>query len=133
MNGYVGGAANGVYSGCNHPRWKGGAYIRKDGYVCISAGIHRGKLEHRLIMEQQYSIYPGGTLPYNMEVHHIDYNKSHNCPSNLMLLDSTIHAHLSARTAEIKENPSVLNHTLEFGDASFDFGSNSEYPVSCKS
>jgi hypothetical protein len=35
-------------------------------------------------------------LPKGMTVEHIDHNRQHNCPENLMLLDSRIHDYISS-------------------------------------
>lgn len=83
-----------------HPRWRGGRTINADGYVRIKAGAHRDKLEHRVVMEQilgrSLKEFPG------LEVHHLDFNRRHNCPANLMLLDEAINKALGRATNLIR-------------------------------
>lgn len=64
-------------SGENSPLWKGGRYVRKDGYVILSGGV----LEHRSVM----AAHLGRPLTDEEVVHHIDNNPSNNDISNLML------------------------------------------------
>ncbi len=74
-----------------------GKYITEKGYVRHSAGILRGEYEHRVIMfrmTMEFSYYGPG-LPEGFTVEHIDHNKQHNCPGNLLLLESVIHNHIS--------------------------------------
>ena len=83
-----------------HPKWRGGKSRNVDGYVRLTAGENRGKYEHRVVMEKSLgrslSEFPG------LEVHHLDFDRSHNCPGNLMLLDEVINKWLGRRTAELR-------------------------------
>lgn len=91
-------------SGQEHPRWRGGVTLNGKGYRRIMAGPHRGKYEHRKVMEDLLTVplcagyvFPGaGKIPPNMTVEHIDHQRAHNCHSNLMLLDSRIHNAITA-------------------------------------
>lgn len=71
-----------------------GKYVhRQHGYVYFYSGPYRGKREHRVIVEQ---LSEEGPLKLRMpiedaEVHHIDFNRAHNCPCNLLVLQSVIH------------------------------------------
>jgi len=76
-----------------HPNWKGGRYLRSDGYVAVKvplrdpyhpmASSHDGYiLEHRLVMAQKL----GRILRDSEIVHHINGNKSDNRIKNLELL-----------------------------------------------
>src|SRR5437899_9695294 len=73
-------------SGAAHPRWKGGKYLVKDGYVKISAGPDRDKYEHRVVVERLL----GHPIPDGFEVGHNDFNRAHNCPSNLILMSAAL-------------------------------------------
>ena len=82
-------------SGPDHPQWKGGKTVTADGYVRITAGLDRHKYEHRKISEGIW----GGELPSNVEVHHMDGRRGHNCvgdwktghPGNLLLIEEALH------------------------------------------
>lgn len=87
--------------GTENPAWKGGRTLTKKGYVRITAGVHRHKLEHRVVIET----LPGPLalnrpLREGEEVHHIDFKRDHNCPENLLLLDEAIHDYFSIRHAK---------------------------------
>lgn len=59
--------------------------------------------EHRYIMRKMLEkpmcagyVFPtSGVIPSSMTVHHVDYEKAHNCVGNLMLLQRCIHNHIS--------------------------------------
>lgn len=77
----------------NHPYWKGGTYIDKDGYCMVRHGKWYIK-EHRLVMEKII----GRKLKKSEVVHHWDENRLNNDPKNLCLFRSqsahrNIHAH----------------------------------------
>ena len=67
----------------------GNACKRKDGYYQITSGIHKGKLLHRLVYENNF-----GSIPKGFHIHHIDGNKENNVPGNLMILSKSNHHHL---------------------------------------
>lgn len=59
----------------------------------------RGKYVHRVVIEQRIEETPYSVrllLPYPYEVHHMDYNKEHNCSGNLLLLSNEVHSALTA-------------------------------------
>jgi hypothetical protein len=85
-------AAHRFQPGENNPKWRGGRTVTKDGYVRYTAGDFRNRYEHRVIME----FVIGCPIPRGFEVHHIDRDRSHNCPENLMLLAAPIHEALHA-------------------------------------
>lgn len=70
--------------------WNGGRQIDKSGYVLVLSPGHPNSTqsgyirEHRLVMEQKI----GRLLKPTEVVHHIDGNKSNNCPENLRLYRS---------------------------------------------
>ena len=69
------------------------------GYYRYTAGPHRGKYVHTRIAETLVSETPYSIrllLPWPYEVHHVDYRKTHNCPSNLILLDIAFHSKMTA-------------------------------------
>lgn len=76
-------------SGSNNGNWKGGRFVRDDGYVAIRVGDEY-KLEHRHVMEQKI----GRELVTAEHVHHKDGDKSNNDPSNLEILWVDEHASL---------------------------------------
>jgi hypothetical protein len=88
---YIGiGPANG--------HWKGGKTVTKKGYIRITHGLHIWKYEHRVVVEN----LPGPCalnrpLRSDEEVHHIDFNRGHNCPGNLLLLDEALHHGIQPR------------------------------------
>ena len=92
----IGLARIGKYTGKNHPSWKGGRIIDKDGYILIHKPEHpnsfgRGYIcEHRLIMEE----YLGRYLTKDEVVHHINENKQDNRIENLELMTKSEHRRL---------------------------------------
>ena len=90
------GEANPMYGKRNElsPSWKGGRYVRPDGYVVVQApddhpfpctvkkSGFKYILEHRHVMEQHLGRY---LMPWEV-VHHKDENKSNNAIENLELL-----------------------------------------------
>ena len=86
-------AKKGKYIGSNHPNWKGGRWLTKEGYIYTMAKNHpftrKGYvLKHRLVMEKHISRF----LKPKEVVHHINNNPSDNRIENLMLFPN-IHAH----------------------------------------
>lgn len=78
--------------GADHPNWKGGREITKDGYVKVFARshppAHEGKVfEHILIMECHIGrkLYPWESI------HHINKDKTYNIITNLVLTNYTVH------------------------------------------
>jgi hypothetical protein len=74
----------GPRGGAEHPEWKGGRHLDKNGYVLLYAPGHpsaRGKyiLEHRLVMEQHL----GRHLTRDEVVHHRNGNREDNRIDNL--------------------------------------------------
>lgn len=73
--------------GENNPAYNGGKYFDASGYVVLFmpnhpfCGIKGTVLEHRFVMECKIGRY----LTEKEVVHHIDFNKQNNEPSNLML------------------------------------------------
>jgi HNH endonuclease len=78
--------AVGFLSGPLHPRWKGGKTTDRDGYVVITAGINRGKFEHRVIWEQKH-----GKIPRGFDVHHVNEIRNDNRDENFELRKSKPH------------------------------------------
>lgn len=75
--------------GENHPLWKGGKYISKNGYVIVN--VEGKKIgEHVLVMEK----YLGRKLKRNEVTHHIDESfegRSNNTINNLKLMTKSQH------------------------------------------
>ena len=80
----------GKYSGIKHPRWNGGKYKRKDGYIVIYSPNHPKIkknpyiLEHILVMEK----YLGRYLKPEERVHHINNKRADNRIENLRLFST---------------------------------------------
>jgi hypothetical protein len=91
-------------SGSLHPRWRGGVTLNDKGYLRYSSGSLRGRYVHRVVMAKmvaEMSYYPANAqsgLPPGFTVEHLDHCKTHNCPSNLLLLQIEIHNALSWRS-----------------------------------
>lgn len=79
-------------AGENNPNWKGGRHIH-NGYIEIYAPTHPHKnkrncvYEHQLVMEKHIGRY----LEKGEVVHHIDFDKTNNDISNLMLMTNSEH------------------------------------------
>jgi hypothetical protein len=59
----------------------------------------RGKYVHRVMVERMIEETPYSLrlfIPFPFEVHHIDYNKEHNCGCNFLLLSEAFHAKLTS-------------------------------------
>lgn len=68
--------------GSQHASWKGGRYLKKDGYILICNEDGSGYvLEHRKVMAEHI----GRPLKRTESVHHIDGNRQNNDISNLQL------------------------------------------------
>jgi hypothetical protein len=86
-------------SGPLSPTWKRGFCVHKKGYLMFTSGKDRGRLVHRVVIERLLDEGPcvpppfvkGERLPSNFEIHHLDSNRQHNCPSNLLVLQDVIH------------------------------------------
>lgn len=76
-----------------------GIGLHEKGYRRIwRRGPLYGKLEHRVVMAgmcREYCYYPlnGDGMPHGFDVHHQDFHKTHNCPSNLLLIEHVLHYH----------------------------------------
>jgi len=75
-----------------------GVHRKQRGYPRIkNRGPYRDKLVHRVVVEklaeEHLTSRPHAPLflPEGYEVHHMDFNKMHRCPSNLLILDPSIH------------------------------------------
>jgi len=75
--------------GSNHPGWKGGRVLRKDGYILLE--VHGQRFfEHRYVMEQ----FLGRKLETNETLHHINHDRSDNRLENLEIVSRSEHSHL---------------------------------------
>lgn len=75
-----------------------GYYITDKGYAKSTRRDTSGKYIHRLVMARlcrHQCYYPLGKdgLPVGFDVHHIDFDKLHNCPCNLLLMEHSLHFH----------------------------------------
>ena len=80
-----------------------GVYKTRSGHLrYTSPRSVRGKYVHRVIIETLLHETPYSLvllIPWPYEVHHIDYNKENNVPSNLLILDERLHAAVTADRA----------------------------------
>jgi len=84
-----------------------GVRLNEKGYLRYSAGPNRDRYVHRVVMSRlctEFCYYPLDQttplgrptgLPWGFTVEHLDHNRTHNCPGNLLLLQTEIHNHLS--------------------------------------
>lgn len=94
-----------------NPRWKGGRYVRPDGYVVLLMPEHpracRGVvLEHIVVWEKAHN----QPLPKGWVVHHLNGIRSDNRPENLFGMPKSTHARQAANlTREAREKyPNLL-------------------------
>ncbi len=78
-----------------HLRYHAPKYLR-------SKYVHRVQVE-KLLEETPYSIRQ--LLPWPYEVHHLDFNKEHNCPYNLLLVSESLHSVMTGATTAFRFNP----------------------------
>lgn len=74
-----------------------GTSLKPSGYVEITRGPNKGRLQHVVVME----VLIGRPLAPHECVHHKDENRSNNDPSNLELLTRSEHSRLHATQAAI--------------------------------
>ncbi len=108
-----------------------GVHRTKAGHLRYSSpSSKRGKYIHREMIETLIAeTHPLtlATLQYPYEVHHMDYNKEHNCGANLLMLSNAVHSALTAhgRTGSRgKFRPKWLPPpawALDFGDEEIPF------------
>lgn len=86
-----------------------GTYLTAKGYRRFHSGPDRGKYEHRVVLRElckvwcYYPVDEGTGLPVGLDVHHVDFDKEHNCVGNLILLDTEIHVAISGWWYRIKQ------------------------------
>jgi hypothetical protein len=84
------------------PRVKG-YYKTKKGHLRYSSGPLRGQYVHRVVVKNllaethplTIAVLPAFEL---MEIHHIDHRHDHNCPCNLLILDTPLHSMITEAT-----------------------------------
>lgn len=69
-----------------------GKSLKPNGYIEITMGENKGRLEHAVVMEE----YIGRKLTQDECVHHIDHCKTNNDISNLQLMTKSEHSKLHA-------------------------------------
>lgn len=81
------------FIGEDNPRWKGGKFISKDGYIGIKMPTHPRAnslgyvSEHLFIWEQSN----GKSLPEGWIIHHLNGNRHDNRPENLLAMPRKSH------------------------------------------
>jgi len=73
--------------GCSNSNWKGGKILTESGYIRFTAGVFRGRLEHRVVAK---------VFDESYVVHHRDGFPWHNVISNLKVYKTKTHNALSA-------------------------------------
>ena len=87
--------------GENHPRWKGGYWISKDGYKIIENSVETNgarKAEHRKIIEE----FIGRKLSTDEIVHHKNGNKLDNRIENLSVVSRAEHINIHRKDIQKK-------------------------------
>jgi hypothetical protein len=90
------------FYGKDHPNWKGGVSIDRQGYRLVySPGrtrkVHPYSYEHVLVAEAAI----GRRLNKGEHVHHIDGDKLNNSPTNLLVLTDAEHKHVHWQLGEV--------------------------------
>jgi|WetSurMetagenome_2_1015567.scaffolds.fasta_scaffold01696_18 hypothetical protein len=80
--------------------WGKGVYKTRSGHLRYSSPPElRGEYVHRKVVKdliEEMTEALRQLLPWPYEVHHIDFNKEHNWPQNLLLLSNEVHSALTA-------------------------------------
>lgn len=79
-------------TGEKHHNWKNGKSKTVAGYITVSVGHGKQRLEHRVVMEEHI----GRKLKKSEHVHHINGDKSDNRIENLVVLGHSEHNRLHA-------------------------------------
>lgn len=67
-----------------------GRSVKPNGYIEVTRGPHKGRGEHRVVMEKALQ----RKLSRNEVVHHIDHNRANNDPANLAVMTRSEHARM---------------------------------------
>lgn len=88
--------------GTDHPRWGGGRYAARDGYVLIYKPDHPTAKKDGYIFEHRYvyEMTRGVLLPRNAIVHHINGIKDDNRPENLIVATRAHHSKVHIRASQ---------------------------------
>jgi HNH endonuclease len=91
-------------SGARHGNWKGGRYIRRDGYVLVRVDSGGYLLEHRVIAARVM----GRPLKPHEVVHHRNGRRDDNRSENMIICTAGYHSWLE-RQAEWRNNPEKVS------------------------
>lgn len=101
--------------------------LDKAGYVIYTSrgkrhNIPRGTRLNRLVMSRLV----GGGLPEDLDVHHQDFDKQHNCPGNLVLLPSVFNPRLEVRDPYTGQYLSKEQYVRRYGEPDTGVGAGAE-------
>lgn len=108
-----------------------GYTITEKGYCRITSGPDRNKYQHRVVtakLAKEWCYWPlgKGGLPDGFVVHHMDFDKQHNCHGNLLLIQREIHDELGWAWWDVlyRENQKEPDWVTEDGDEQGDWEEN---------
>ena len=94
--------------GIGNGKYKRGYIVNEKGYIRYTAGLNRGKYQHRVVCEEllkspiSYVLLAwNGKIPKNITIHHCNGDRQDNKIHNLMFLEKVIHDFISLRRVEL--------------------------------
>lgn len=91
-----------------------GIQVTRSGHLRYTRGALRNKYVHRVAVEKLIEETPHSVkllLPWPFEVHHLDYQKAHNCSCNFLITTEAFH---SAMTADGRPRCEAKKFTPKF-------------------
>lgn len=87
-------------NGPENPKWRGGRTRTDKGYIRLKSGPYRDWYEHRAVVHRLLTenvisrgVVGGPEILAGLEVHHLDFDRQHNCPHNLLICHPAFHGH----------------------------------------